>query len=281
MMATPISRGIKPIARIIAKWFLFPTLALALTATPARAAGTNRPSQAPPTATIDVRARAQKEFLDARNRYQSQKTNAEAAWQFARACFDLADAATNNTERAQVAQVGIDAARGLIARQPRLAAGHYYLAMNLGELAETKSLGALKLVSEMERECLAARGEDEDFDFGGPDRNLGLLYRDAPAIISVGSRARARQCLRHAADLAPDYPENRLNLVESYLQWHDIPTARVEMKKLQEILPAAQKKFSGDAWASSWADWYKRIAAAGKKIDEAPKSVESPKNTGG
>jgi len=36
------------------------------------------------------------------------------------------------------------------ARSENFAAAHYYLAMNLGQLARTKSVGALKLVKQME-----------------------------------------------------------------------------------------------------------------------------------
>ena len=91
--------------------------------------------------------------------------------------------------------------------------------MNLGQLARTKGLGALKLVDQMEREFSRARELDEQLDYAGPDRNLGLLYRDAPAIGSVGSRTRAREHLKRAVELAPQYPENRLNLIEAYLKW--------------------------------------------------------------
>ena len=76
-----------------------------------------------------------------------------------------------------------------IARESNSAPAHYYLGMNLGQLARTKGLAALRLVSQMEHEFTRARELDEQLDWAGPDRNLGLLYRDAPAIGSVGSRA--------------------------------------------------------------------------------------------
>ena len=64
----------------------------------------------------------------------------------------------------------------------------------------------------MEADFTRARELDERYDWAGPDRNLGLLYRDAPAIGSVGSRSKARRHLKRAVELAPQYPENRLNL---------------------------------------------------------------------
>ena len=59
-----------------------------------------------------------------------------------------------------LAQQGIAACRQLIARTPKSAPAHYYLAMNLGQLARTELLGAFKLVREMEREFKTAVGLD-------------------------------------------------------------------------------------------------------------------------
>ena len=131
--------------------------------------------------------------------------------------------------------------------------------MNLAQLAQTKSLGALKLVGQMEREFTLAGKLDKQFDFAGADRNLGLLYRDAPAIGSIGSRSKARQHLERAVELAPKYPENRLNLAEAYLKWGDRDGARSQLKAVEELWPGARTNLVGAAWASSWADWQARL----------------------
>ena len=194
---------------------------------------------------------------------QSDTNDFAAAWQFARACYDFADFATNDTERATLAVQGIAACRQLLARQPKSAPGHYYLGMNLGQLARTEIFGALKLVKEMEREFKTAADLDEHFDYAGPARCLGLLYRDAPGWpISIGSRRKAREWLERAAKLAPDYPENHLNLIESRLNWHDRAGAESELKALDALWPKAQTNFVGEAWEQSWADWTARKSAA-------------------
>ena len=139
---------------------------------------------------------------------------------FGRACYDWADYATSNTQRAEIAKEGIAACRLLIDRQPESAWGHYYLAMDMGQLAQTKKLGALRLVRQMEGEFKIAVGLDQKLDFAGPDRNLGLLYLEAPGWpTSIGSKARARQHLERAVELSPDYPENILNLAEAEARW--------------------------------------------------------------
>ena len=137
-------------------------------------------------------AYAQRNFQATKAHYREAPGEATAAWKFARACFDLAEFATNKTERASVAEQGIAACQQAIARETNSAPAHYYLGMNLGQLARTKGLTALKLVVQMQREFTRAHDLEERLDWAGPDRNLGLLYLDAPTIGSIGSRSKAR-----------------------------------------------------------------------------------------
>jgi tetratricopeptide (TPR) repeat protein len=223
-------------------------------------------------------ARAEAEFHRAQIQFQSNTNGATAAWQFARACFDFADVATNDTERAALARQGIDACRLLIARDPKSAPAHYYLGMNLAQRARTELLSALKTVKEMEREFKAAADLDKAFDYAGPERNLGLLYRDSPGWpASIGSHRKARAFLEQAAALAPDDPENSLNLIESYLQWKDCDNAVEELKRLDMLWPKAQTNFTGAAWEQSWGDWSMRRAAARKKIEAISAPPKSSK----
>jgi tetratricopeptide (TPR) repeat protein len=215
-------------------------------------------------------------FNEARERYQKEPENLEAVWQFGRACFDLAEQATNKTERAAIAEQGIAACRKNLEHQSNSAPLHYYLGMDLAELAQTKELGALKLVSQMRHEFSAARDLDEHFDQAGADRNLGMLYRDAPSLISIGNRAKAKQHLQRAVALAPDYPGNRLELLDAYLKWSERAEAQRELKALEDSWPRARTAFSGPAWASSWIDWEEQLRQFKKKLGTPTKPVESP-----
>ena len=221
-------------------------------------------------------ARARKAYEEAREKYTKSQKDNTAAWQFARACFDVADFSTNTTERADFADRGIAACNEVLSSDRKSAVAHYYLGMNLGQLAQTRGLSALKLVDHMEHEFKATRELDEKLDFAGPDRNLGLLYRDAPNWISVGSRSKANRHLQRAVELAPDYPENRLNLVESYLKWSDRNGVKREMKQLEALWPRARKQFTGQQWELSWADWTQRLQTAKKKLGEPSRVIESP-----
>jgi tetratricopeptide (TPR) repeat protein len=216
-------------------------------------------------------ARAATEFHRTQIQFQSDTSNTTNAWQFARASYDFADFATNDAQRAALANQGIAACRPLVAREPKLAAGHYYLAMNLGQLARTEYLGALALVKEMEPEFQKAGNLDPLLDHAGPKRNLGLLYRDAPGWpVSVGNPSKALALLKQSVKLAPDYPENYLHVIESYLKWNDPDNAKKELRALDAIWPAAQTNLIGDKWVQSWDNWSTRRAAAHKQLDDKP-----------
>src|ERR1039458_1919307 len=139
--------------------------------------------------------RAEQSFVRAHKQFADHPADSSAAWQLGRASYDWAEFATNTAQRADVAQAGIAACRQLLARDPKSAPGHYYLAMDFGQLAEAEapSIAAYKLVKEIEREFKTAADLDETYDFAGPPRCLGLLYRDAPSwSISIGSKRKVR-----------------------------------------------------------------------------------------
>jgi len=222
--------------------------------------------------------RAEAAFHRAQMQLQSNTNDPTAASNFARACFDFAEYATNGTERATLAVQGIAACRQLLAHKPQSAQGHYYLGMNLGQLARTEILGALKLVREMEREFKAADDLDEHIDYAGPARCLGQLYHEAPGWpASIGSRHKAREWLERAVKLAPEYPENHLNLIEARLDWSDRTGAESQLKILDALWPKAQTNFVGETWEPSWVDWTARKTAAERSLTQPSRPAESPK----
>lgn len=96
--------------------------------------------------------RAQRLYLEARERHAQQPGDPAAGVRLGKACFDRAEFATNDTERAALAVEGINVCRQVIERDAASAAAHLFLGLNLGQLARTKTLGALRLVGEMESE---------------------------------------------------------------------------------------------------------------------------------
>ena len=214
-----------------------------------------------PASNRDYAALAQTAYAAAWKNYLADTNAIPAVRQLAQASFALTDFATNETQRAEFARRGIEACRQWLAREPRSAPAHYYFAMNLGELAqaEAPSLAAYRLVHEVEREFKLAAELDVRFDHAGPARTLGELYFQAPGWpLSVGSKHKAREWFDRAVELAPEYPENQLNLAEAQLKWRQRDALVITMTNLAAIWPAARTNFSGAGWERSWLDWNAR-----------------------
>lgn len=195
-------------------------------------------------------------YQTAKTNWASAPTHTALAWQLARATFDLAEFSTNDTQRAQLAEEGIKAARSAIDREPGNAPAHYYLALNLGQLARTQLLGALRLVNEMERHFKIAAELDPHLDHGGPDRNLGILYREAPGWpASIGSRSKARKHLEKSDQLHPGFPANQLELLQAHLDWKEHRNAEKMLPRVRACMAGVETEFAGEQWAWARNEW--------------------------
>jgi hypothetical protein len=127
----------------------------------------------------------------------------------ARAAYQAGQAAQESNMRRALFTRGMELARARLANQANDPEGLYWLAVNMGaEALERGKLSALPVVPRMEQLLLTLDKADPDFEQAGAARVLGRLYHQAPAVISVGSSAKARQFLLRAVSLAPDHPGN-------------------------------------------------------------------------
>jgi hypothetical protein len=83
--------------------------------------------------------------------------------------------------------------------------------------------------------------------------------------------------LEQAAKLAPDFPENQLNLAESYLEWRENDSAKKALRAVDALWPKAQGRLVGDDWAQSWQDWSRRREAVRHKLSTPDEPVTPPK----
>jgi len=223
--------------------------------------------------------RAEDAFTLAQKDYAAHPNDTNAQCVLGRTTYDWAEFATNADQRGAIAQAGVNACLRLVAKEPKFAPGHYYLAMDYGELAEAEepSLAAYKLIHEIEREFKTAADLDERYDYAGPVRCLGLLYRDAPGWpISIGSKHNAREYLERAVELAPDFPENQMNLLESCVRWHEKDEAEAVWHKLVSIWPVAKTNLTGVTWEQSWDDWNHRRVAVRAEFEKNFKRAMEP-----
>ncbi len=200
--------------------------------------------------------RAHQLFDESRLHWLCQTNNAESACKFGHACFDWAEFAAGASQRVAIAREGIAACRCATQLKPQLGAAHYYFAMNLGQIAETRPLGVLKLVRDMEAEFKTAADLDPAFDYAGPWRSLGELYRDAPGPpFSIGNHVKARDYLNKAVALRPDYPANQIGLLEACLKLGERNTVKLRLPDVERILHEAREQLTGVEWAQFWQDW--------------------------
>jgi tetratricopeptide (TPR) repeat protein len=131
----------------------------------------------------------------------------------AEACYRRGRAAARSAQRRKHFLEGIAAARARLAADPVPGPGDpeglFWLAVNLGaEALERGRFQALPVLPEMERLLQRCHAADPRYQHAGAARVLGRLYDKAPALISLGSVARARQWLESALELDPDFPGN-------------------------------------------------------------------------
>jgi hypothetical protein len=220
--------------------------------------------------------RPERLYLEAKQRWSPNSTNAIDCWHFGRACFDWAEYASNQTQRAALATEGIQACRRSIELVPSNAPAYFFLGLNSGQLARTKLFGALRLVGQMQEAWEKAIELDPLFDYAGPHRALGILYRDAPGWpASIGSKTKAKRHLLKAVELAPEYPGNRLSLLESYAKWGERGLIQQQAAETARFLKESRQRFAGEEWALDWKEWDRIWAQienkAGVRGERAPR----------
>jgi tetratricopeptide (TPR) repeat protein len=216
----------------------------------------------PVAAQTNFAAQAEAAFKAAKEARATNANDFKASLDLARAAFDWAEFAKSNDEREGIAEIGMNAARSAISQQINSAPAHYYMALNIGQLARTKMLGALKLLGQMEAELKKSIELDQKFDYAGATRTLGVLYFEAPGWpASIGDKSKARTLMERALELAPNYPDNHLTYMEALLKWKDWKKLDEKMLTYSALLPAAKKEFAAASWQDEWADWDKRWEA--------------------
>jgi len=179
-------------------------------------------------------------------------TPAVAAAEAAEAWVFVADNETNGTARIAAAKAGITVARQARELQPDSVAGHYWYALAVGLLADADRSYGLKAVGEMEPALRRAIELDEQYDYAGPVRVLGILLLRAPAPpVSIGSSRKGLRLLQRAAELFPDYPENLLYLAEAFRDNNRNVEARELLNKIINAPPWPNRQFESVGWKTA------------------------------
>ncbi len=165
----------------------------------------------------------------------------DALWRAARACAWIAEDFSDKKTRESFSYHGIQYAKAAKALEPHSVEGQYYLGINIGLSATTKTIGAVKLVSQIRDAAKAALKADETFDHAGPLRLLGSVYAKAPAWpVSIGDPDEGVKYLRRALTLAADYPENHLSFGDALAIDEKQQEAKAEYRRVLDAPTAPE-----------------------------------------
>jgi tetratricopeptide (TPR) repeat protein len=127
----------------------------------------------------------------------------EAAWKLARACYWLGTHAASQDRRAALDR-GVTAGENAIRLAGNRPEGHFWLAANMGRLAETFGLmQALKYRGRIKDELEKALLVNPEWQAGSADDALGQWYATVPRLFG-GSSQKAEQHLRSALQRDPN-----------------------------------------------------------------------------
>jgi len=155
----------------------------------------------------------------------------EAAWKLARADYWLGGHAPDRERRAFL-EHGIEAGKKAVAVQPNRPEGHFWIAANMGALAESFGLRqGLKYRKPIKAELDTVLRLDKRFLDGSADRALGRWYFKVPRVFG-GSAKLAEAHLRASLTYDPAGTASHFFLAELLLDQGRTDEARAELQKV-------------------------------------------------
>jgi hypothetical protein len=141
----------------------------------------------------------------------------DAAWKLARVCYWLGNHEAKETDRRKALERGIEAGRIAVRVRDDRPEGHFWIAANMGTLAESFGLRqGLKYRGDIKRELEIVLRLDPAFQKGSADRALGRWYYKVPGLLG-GSNRKSEAHLRQSLTYAPHNTVSLFFLAETLL----------------------------------------------------------------
>lgn len=200
--------------------------------------GTGFPTAAQGAADADALYEARADLASARRAADAwsaalagNSNNFDAAWKLARAQYWLGGHAPESERRAFFER-GIEAGRRAVAGEPKRPEGHFWIAANMGALAESFGLRAgLKYRKPIKEELETVLRLDPAFQQGSADRALGRWYFKVPGLFG-GDHKLAEKHLRSSLTYNPNSTASHFFLAEVLLDDKRKDQARTELQKV-------------------------------------------------
>jgi hypothetical protein len=165
------------------------------------------------------------------DRLQKNPRDFEAACKLARARYWLGRHAPEN-ERKALFEGGIEAARAAVSTEPNRPEGHFWIAANMGALAESYGLGqGMKYRGDIKSELLTVLKLDPAFQEGSADRALGRWYFKVPGLFG-GSKKKSEEHLRASLGYNSNSTASHFFLAETLTALGRRDEARAELQKV-------------------------------------------------
>jgi tetratricopeptide (TPR) repeat protein len=159
----------------------------------------------------------------------------DAAWKLARAGYWLGGHLGTEEARIGAFEKAMDAASKAIAAQPARPEGYFWLAANMGGLAELKGLRAgLKYRSAIRQNLEKVLAIDPAFQKGSADRALGRWYYKVPGLFG-GSKSKSEAHLRKALTYDTQSIVTRFFLAETYESMNRDADAIVLLREIEKL----------------------------------------------
>ncbi len=165
-------------------------------------------------------------------RLERSSSDFESAWKLARATYWLGTHEATADARRQALNRGLAAARTAIAAAPKRPEGHFWLAANMGALAESFGLRmGLRYRGQIRDELETVLRIDAGFQQGSADRALGRWYFQVPGLFG-GSKKKSEEHLRKSLTYDPTSHASLYFLAETLHAMDRDGEARAALNKL-------------------------------------------------
>lgn len=154
----------------------------------------------------------------------------ESAWKLARIRYWLGTNGLPPADRKAALEAGIAAARIAATLEPNRPEGHFWLAANMGALAESFGLRqGIRYRGQIREALERVLKLDPAFQQGSADRALGRWYYKVPGLFG-GSNRQSEEHLRRALAYNPNSVITRLFLAETLIAMNRRDEARKELQ---------------------------------------------------
>ena len=155
----------------------------------------------------------------------------DSAWKLARARYWLGGHAEDKARKGYL-EAGVAAGRAAVAAQPDKPDGHFWMAANMGALAESFGLRqGLKYRGDIKDQLETVLRLDPAYLQGSADRALGRWYFKVPGMFG-GSDRKSEEHLRQSLTYNPNSHSSLYFLAETLIELKRKPEAKTILQRL-------------------------------------------------